>query len=162
MRACCFTGHRKYKLGLSNDKLEALKWQLYGRIGELADSGITTFYTGMAEGVDLWAAQAVIQLRKEGRPVKLIAAIPFIGQEKSWSMEDKVLYERIKESCDDKVVLSKGYTSKVYFTRNEYMVDRSDCVLAVYNGSSGGTRYTIEYARKQGKKIIGINPNDFK
>lgn len=39
------------------------------------------------------------------------------------------------------------------------MVDNADLVIAVYDGSSsGGTAYTVDYARKQGKKIIIINP----
>lgn len=39
------------------------------------------------------------------------------------------------------------------------MVDNSDILLAVYDGNSkGGTAYTVEYARKQGKQVILINP----
>ncbi len=37
--------------------------------------------------------------------------------------------------------------------RNKYMVNNSDYVLAVWNGSSGGTYNCIKYAKKQNKKI---------
>ena len=37
--------------------------------------------------------------------------------------------------------------------RNELMVDMCDEVLAVWNGSSHGTRYTIEYAKSKNKKL---------
>ena len=41
--------------------------------------------------------------------------------------------------------------------RNRYMVDKSDIILAIWNGEkSGGTWNTIEYAQKKGKKIIYI------
>ena len=46
--------------------------------------------------------------------------------------------------------------------RNQYMVDNSDLVLAIWNGKeSGGTWNTIKYARKQGKKIQYLMLNDF-
>ena len=40
--------------------------------------------------------------------------------------------------------------------RNEAMVDLCDAVLAVWDGSSRGTAYTLKYARKKGKKIIEV------
>ena len=38
-------------------------------------------------------------------------------------------------------------------TRNKWMVDHSSLVLAVSNGEKGGTRNTIDYARKQGIEV---------
>ena len=40
--------------------------------------------------------------------------------------------------------------------RNEQMVDACDVVLAIWDGESRGTRYTLDYARKKGKEIIEI------
>lgn len=40
--------------------------------------------------------------------------------------------------------------------RNEQMVEICDAVLAVWDGRSRGTRYTLDYARKKNKKIIEI------
>lgn len=37
--------------------------------------------------------------------------------------------------------------------RNEVMVDLCDEVLVVWDGVSGGTQYTIQYAQKKGKPI---------
>lgn len=44
--------------------------------------------------------------------------------------------------------------------RNEQLVDVCDTVLAVWNGQSKGTMYTINYARKKNKKIIEIILNE--
>ncbi len=39
------------------------------------------------------------------------------------------------------------------------MVERSDLLLAVYSGiSSGGTAYTVKYARKLGRKTVILDP----
>ena len=40
--------------------------------------------------------------------------------------------------------------------RNRYMVDHSQVVVAVYNGSAGGTRSTMLYAMRTGREIIEL------
>ena len=42
--------------------------------------------------------------------------------------------------------------------RNEYMVNLSDKIIAVWNGSKSGTQNCIKYATKLGKEIIRIEP----
>lgn len=37
--------------------------------------------------------------------------------------------------------------------RNDVIVDHADTVLAVWDGESRGTKYTIDYARKTGKTV---------
>ena len=44
--------------------------------------------------------------------------------------------------------------------RNQYMVDNSDCTIAVWDGSRGGTGNCVKDAVKAGNEIIRINPND--
>lgn len=39
------------------------------------------------------------------------------------------------------------------------MVDHADRIIAVYNGCGrGGTAYTIDYAKRQGKEVVIIDP----
>ena len=40
--------------------------------------------------------------------------------------------------------------------RNEQMVDASDTVLAIWDGESKGTAYTLKYARKKRKNVIEV------
>ena len=40
--------------------------------------------------------------------------------------------------------------------RNEQMVELCDMALVIWDGSSRGTRYTMDYAQKKGKKVILI------
>lgn len=48
------------------------------------------------------------------------------------------------------------YGRKAPLLRNIQIVDNSDFVLAFWNGSSRGTKFTIEYARKKGVPVIII------
>lgn len=45
------------------------------------------------------------------------------------------------------------------FVRNRQIIDYCDNVVAVWNGVSHGTKYTVEYARKQGKKVMLVVVN---
>lgn len=161
MASCCFTGHRSYKLGLDNSASLNLKKKLKEVILGMAEEGINVFYTGMAQGIDLWAAAAVIEVRREKNNVRLISAVPFYGQENGWSLQDRVEYLRILDACDESYILSTSYYPKCYFVRNEFMVDRCERVLAVYNGKGGGTKYTVDYALRQEKQVVIINPFTF-
>ncbi len=40
--------------------------------------------------------------------------------------------------------------------RNQKMVELCDVALIIWDGCSRGTKYTIDYARKMGKKVILI------
>ena len=44
--------------------------------------------------------------------------------------------------------------------RNEEMVNLCDALLAIWDGESKGTKYTLNYARKKGKIIIEVNINE--
>lgn len=44
------------------------------------------------------------------------------------------------------------------FNRDKWMVDKSDYVIGVYDGSKSGTGHTINYARKLEKEIITLHP----
>jgi len=43
--------------------------------------------------------------------------------------------------------------------RNEWMVDRSNLVIAVFNGQKSGTKNTVDYAKKQGLIINNVLEN---
>ena len=64
----------------------------------------------------------------------------------------------------DKVVLVSDEEYKPYLMqkRNEYMVDETDKLVAVWDGTAGGTGNCVNYARKVGKEIIRIFPNEIR
>lgn len=76
--------------------------------------------------------------------------------------------DKLAEEFADKNKLSKIIVRPNYkffkkgapLMRNESMVNLSRYVLAIWDGKSSGTKYTIDYARKKGKQVIVINPNE--
>lgn len=150
---CCFTGHRPEKLNLPEAKVIA--W-LDAEIRKAIDGGFVTFISGMARGVDIWAAEIVLRLRDEGHPIHLICASPFEGFERSWSDDWKQQYNDILRRADFVKYVSKGYSRACFQIRNEWMVDHSARVIAVFNGEPGGTKNTIAYAEKENVTIVSF------
>lgn len=145
LHRCCFTGHRPEKLNRSEAEI---KQDLEAAILQAINDGFVTFITGMARGVDIWAGEIVLQLRKQNPNLHLIAASPYEGFESRWSADWQRRYKDILNQADLVRFVCKGYSKACFQIRNEWMVNRSARVIAVYNGEAGGTRNTIEYAEK--------------
>ena len=72
--------------------------------------------------------------------------------------------DTLAEQYADKMRLSKLILRPQYdlygrgapLKRNEKMVELCDMVLIIWDGCSKGTKYTINYAEKIGKKVILI------
>lgn len=148
---CCFTGHRPEKLEQSESVVvEALKKEIRAAIAD----GFQTFISGMARGVDIWAAEEVLALRDEGAAVRLICASPYRGFESRWNRDWQARYRQVMERADLVRFICPGYSRDCFQRRNEWMVDHSARVIAIYNGGPGGTRNTVEYARWHGVPVV--------
>ena len=121
--------------------------------------GHDTFISGMAIGADQLFAEAVIAV-KMMQPARLVAAIPFAGQESKWPAKSQANFHRILQHSDHAQIISEGaYAPQKMQVRNVWMVDNSDMVLAVWDGKeSGGTWNCLTYAKQQGKMILRLNP----
>lgn len=150
---CCFTGRRPEKLNMP--ETEVIAW-LESEIRRAIDDGFVTFISGMARGVDIWAAEIVLRLRDDGKPIHLICASPFEGFERSWSEDWKRRYNSVMRQADIVKFVCKGYSRSSFQIRNEWMVDRSARLIAFFNGQTGGTKNTIAYANKQGIRIVSF------
>ncbi len=149
----CFTGHRPEKL-TRNEK--AIKENLEKEIRQAITDGLTVFITGMARGVDIWAAQIVLSLRDEGCPVKLMCACPYDGFEEGWKREWQEQYKNILATADFVKYVCDGYSRSCFQIRNEWMVNHAARVIAVFNGEKSGTKNTIDYAAKVGVPVAYI------
>ena len=119
----------------------------------ITEYGITHFISGMAIGVDLDFAEIVLEL-KDKYPITFECAVPCPNQTLKWKDTDRLRYERILKRADKISFIEKQYTDECMLKRNRYMVDKSELVIAVFNGiEKGGTWYTIKYARETNTDI---------
>ncbi len=162
--SCCFTGYRPEKfsfpLNESSPEYRCFAERLLTGIADMVEKGCTVFYTGMAMGFDILAAEHVITFKKARSDIKLIAAVPFEGHENTVSNEWKKRYREVLQDCDEVVAVSPKYNKWVYSKRNRYMVDRCLYVLTYFDGRSGGTKNTVSYAMKNGRRLLNIYETD--
>lgn len=145
-----FTGHRSYR-GEAGEALSHALESLHAR-------GFRTFLSGMAAGFDLAAAEAVLVLRDRHPDVQLIAVVPFRGQGDTFTARVRQRYEAILAAADQTVCLSDGFHPGCYMVRNDWLVDHAAVLVAWYDGSDGGTRYTVRRALSLGREILSLHP----
>jgi uncharacterized phage-like protein YoqJ len=151
-----FTGHRPNKLGgysIPNDISTHVCRVIEHTLRELRPKRIIS---GMALGVDQWAANIAY-----ANGIPFVAAVPFEGQELAWPEPSQRDYRKLLEKATEVVLVSRGgYSPYKMQVRNEWMVDHCDKLIAVWDGSPGGTANCVRYAQAKNKDIIRINPNE--
>ena len=160
---CAFTGHRPHKFPWKYNELDpgcvALKETLKEQIAKLAASGVTDFYSGMADGSDVWLSQIVLDFRKNTPALNLHCVLPCEGQADQWSKSARDRYDAILNRADSVAYVSRQYYDGCMLDRNRKLVESADLLLAVYNGERrGGTAATLRYAKKLGRELIIVHP----
>ena len=156
-KICAVTGHRpkgfpwNYRDSECTQHKEYLK-SLENAARELIDEGFDYFISGGAIGVDQDFAEIVLELKKYYPHIRLEIAVPCPDQDIKWRESDKKRYKRILKQADFVNILSTSYTPQCMQKRNEYMADKCDLLLVVWNGQkSGGTYNTFMYAKGKNK-----------
>ena len=150
-----FTGHRAMMFA-AGDSAEALRERLDVTLRELYARGVRVFYSGMAEGFDLLAARAVLDLRCEHSDIQLVAAVPFRAQAVGFSAVVRRDYDQILAAANRVDVLQEEYSRDCFLRRDDYMVERAAMVVAWFDGRASGTAYTVGRARSLGCEVINL------
>lgn len=146
----CGTGHRPNKLGgYGNSAAENVYLTARKALLQLKPAKVIS---GMAMGWDMALAEAAVDLG-----IPFCAAIPFGGQESRWFPETvKRYHELVGKAETVEYVSDPGYAAWKMQVRNEWMVNHCDLVLALWDGSTGGTGNCIAYAEKVDKPIANV------
>lgn len=161
--ACAFTGHRPKSFPWKNNEADPgcvlLKEVLAEQIKLLANRGVTDWLSGMAQGVDLWAAGIVLDLKEKNPALRLHCILPCEGQEVKWPVAEQERYRSILRQADEAICVNQEYHDGCMLERNRWLVEHSSVLLAVYNGTyRSGTGMTIRYAKQLGREVIVIDP----
>lgn len=144
------TGHRPDKLGGYSD-------EVFTKLVTLAENALKELkprrvISGMALGWDQALAQAAVNLG-----IPFTAAYPFDGQDSKWPAASRVKWRKLSSKADQEVWVNMGeYSAKKMQQRNEWMINHCSLVLALFNGTSGGTANCLGYAKKQGIDIKNL------
>src|SRR5688572_9535024 len=149
------TGHRPNKLGgyrVPNPHYNSIMTGLDRVLLELQP---TRVIVGMALGVDQWMAELCIF-----NGIPFIAAIPFLGFEEGghWYESNIRKYRSLLAAAEQVVAVSDPpYEPYKMQRRNEWMVDHCDLLLAVFDGTPGGTANCVNYAQQVRRAVRRID-----
>ena len=175
-----FTGHR-----IIDKPSSELSNILETTIENLIISGVIYYGVGGAIGFDTLSAKTVISLRDKYPNIKLILVLPCKKQDELWNQTDKVEYSEILKQADKIVYISENYTRQCMFQRNivhalvsiigmtvqhglassfvfilifhaRHLVNFSSYCICYLNKKTGGTVYTVSYAKSKGLKMINL------
>ncbi len=158
--SCFFTGHRF----LAEEEMEPLYERVLRCILDRNREGVRYFLCGGAIGFDLFAAQAVIMLRRDfGKDVHLVLVLPCRDQTARWSgiqggIDYLRQYHEAKSAAEGVVYIRDFYVDGCMRERNQYMVDHSSRCIAFWNGTiQGGTAQTIRMAQRKNLPIWNLH-----
>lgn len=168
MPSVCFTGHRKLGGQYYNRFKPSTEWhtlrQHMDRVVDslIKDHQVDHFISGLAIGVDMLGVESVAYVRTfaKGKVITLIGAMPFPSQSSRWPQPTRDHWNDVCQLCNEVVSVSTDpyHPSKMQI-RNEWMVDRADYVIAVWDGiSTGGTQNCMNYAKSKSKPVLLIQP----
>lgn len=147
----CGTGHRPNKLGgYSPEVFDKLKTLAHMYLCVATD--LEGVISGGALGWDQALAAAALDLN-----IPTTLALPFLGFENRWPRDSQFQLEGLMyRAAHVQYICAEGYAGWKMQKRNEWMVDNSDKVLALWDGSTGGTGNCVAYANKVNKPIINL------
>ena len=151
-KTCCFTGHRS----INTADYDNIKQRLHHIIEKLIADGVIYYGCGGALGFDTMAAETILELREVYTSIKLIMVCPCLEQDKFWSARNKEKYREILQRADKVVYVSKEYTEDCMLKRNRHLVDNSKYCICYLKKPTGGTAYTVTYAKENGLTIIPV------
>jgi uncharacterized phage-like protein YoqJ len=158
------TGHRPEKLAgydLSDPFYGALKtWLEHIIVTGLAQHEHLTLHSGLALGADSVWSMAILAMRARfPARISFVAEVPVKTQSSKWpSARDKQFWQTQVDSADLMNVYAESYSPRAMQLRNEGMIRAAQLVLAVWDGSAGGTGHAVRFARQQNIPVFMLPP----
>lgn len=155
--AVCISGHRPEKLPTGTPLL-MMQSLLFREIETAIEDGADAFYVGMARGTDLWAADMILHLRRKHPQITLHAVVPFADRVQKLTGAELFHVSAVLDAADSVVTLSEHYYKGCYRDRNQYMVARSQRLIALAADARSGTGQTIHMAKRAGLELRILSP----
>lgn len=133
-----------------------LKHRILDAVETAYGDGFRHFLCGMAMGCDLYFCECVLALRSRHPDVTVEAVIPCPTQADGWPEEECLRYWALVAACNYETVVSERYAPDCMQRRNRYLVDHASLLIAAFDGSPGGTQYTLQYAMRRGVNIVDL------
>jgi uncharacterized phage-like protein YoqJ len=165
------SGYKAHELGIFKDNhpgVNYIKKAIEKELIRLVESGVIWAIVSGQSGVELWAAEVVLSLKKEYPQLKLAVITPFLGQEENWKPEKQESYLNVIQQADFMDSVSKQpYQGPWQFVqKNKFLLSNTDGLLILFDrdNEEGSPKYLLRVAEKLAEtrnyEIITITPYD--
>lgn len=170
IKSCVIIGDKptRFKFGYKEDYAgcKRLKKRLQEQIGELFEKGFHCFWIGGALGVDMWAGEILLRMKEQPGygEIELYIALPFEGHDTNWDDRSKSRMAFLRKHSAGVVVVGMGkeFPAVCYRNRNKYLLEKADCMIAVYDNDRSirsDVGEMVSHAEKKEARVILIHPN---
>lgn len=152
------TGYRSFELGIfqaKDPKLSLLYKFIKQSLIEWIENGVEWVVIGGNLGIELWAAEMVIELKQEGYVVQLAIILPFVDFGKQWNDKNKALLDKVLSAADYvNYVSQKPYEHPSQLSNHtRFVAQHTDMLWAIYDALYPGKS---QFFIKEFTKIKGI------
>jgi uncharacterized phage-like protein YoqJ len=149
------SGYKAHELGIFSPKHEGIpyiKEAIKRRLISLIEEGLEWVIIGGQLGIEIWAGETVVELKKEYPQLKLMIITPFLGQEEKWNEANQEVYQRLVSNADCVNSASKeSYQGPWQFrNRTQFVLRKTDGFLVLYDDEKEGSpKYLLRDALKE-------------
>jgi uncharacterized phage-like protein YoqJ len=152
---------------LKHPGIDIIKKAITKKLISLIDDGLEWVIVSGQWGVELWAADAALELREQYKDLQVAIITPFLEQDENWSEEKKTYYQHIcnKANYLNSVTKSKYVGPWQFAEKNKFLLRNSDGMILVYDEENEGSpkymkEQALKLARSKDYPIFSINAYD--
>jgi len=170
IKVLAVTGYKPFELGIFDKNhlgIGYIKKAIEKQLILLLEDGLEWVIISGQLGVEIWAAEVVLEMQERYPELKLAVITPFLDQQEKWNETNKELYEFILSQANyTNSITNKKYESPAQFKlKNKFFINKSDALLLVFDDEKDGSpKYIFEEAKNEGERtsyqIIVINSYD--
>ncbi|EOT44434.1 SLOG family protein [Enterococcus columbae] len=155
------TGYRSFELGIfqaKDPKLSLLYKFIKQSLIELLENGLEWVVIGGNLGIELWAAEMVLELKQSGYTINLAVILPFKEFGSQWNESNQSLLTSVLSKADYvNYVSQKPYEHPSQFANHtQFLAQYTDLLWAIYDEDYPGKAQFIikEFTKIRGRKQV--------
>ena len=167
LKVLYITGYKNFELGIFDNNAKEvafIKKSIRKRLDYLIEEGLEWVIISGQLGVELWAGEVVLDLKKIYPELRLAIITPFLQHESNWNEKNQECYHSIASQADFvQAVSNQPYVSPVQFkNRDQFLLHKTDGTLIFYDEENEGSpqyfwKKAREYAENHPYEVLQIN-----
>lgn len=164
------TGYKPHELGIFNEKhpgISIIKKALENEFRALLGDGLEWVIISGQLGVEMWAAEVVLELKAEYPNLKYSVITPFLDQQKNWNEVKQEQFLQLLNKADFTTSVTKRpYEAPWQFVeKDKFIIQNTDALLLVYDEDNEGSpryvkRLAEKFAEQHDYKLLKITAYD--